>query len=103
MVYPSGYKFSIPCAEELDMLLRMFGWFVAHHMGNVVSDAENQGGVCPLEETVGDGNVRLGIACGFQKVRLVWDANALVDYRVDRGVVFSCQADFPAKSDSSVP
>ena len=47
-----GGDFPIPCAEELRMLLRVFGRFVAHDMGDVIPEAEKQGGVCPLEKTV---------------------------------------------------
>ena len=59
------------------MLFSMFGGFITHHMRDAVPEAEEQGGVCPLEEAVGDGDVRMGGASGFQKVRLVWDADTL--------------------------
>ena len=60
-----GGEFPIPCTEELSMLLRVFGWFITHYMGNMVPETEEQGGIGPLEETVGDGDIRLGLTCSF--------------------------------------
>ena len=70
MVYPTGGELAIPCAEELRMLLRVFGWFVAHDMGDVIPEAEKQGGVCPLEEAVGDSDIRPCLADCFQEIGL---------------------------------
>ena len=57
------------------MFLRVFGWFVAHHMRDVVPDTEEQGSVRPLEEAVGDGDVRPCFAGCFYKVWLERNAD----------------------------
>ncbi len=94
MVNPTRCEFPIPCAEYLSVFFRNFRWFVAHDMRDVVSEAEEQGGICPLEETIRDGDVRFCLASGFQEVRLIWDADVSVYDSIDRGIIDAGQADF---------
>ena len=63
-------------------------------MRDAVSEAEEQGGVRPLEETVRDGDIRLCLASGFQEIRLVWDADVSVHDSIDWSVIDATQADF---------
>ena len=74
---PSGGKATIPSSVELGIAFGMFGWFIAHYMWNVVPDSHPKRGVCPLEEAVGNANIRLTVFAGFYKTWLNWYADAL--------------------------
>ena len=89
MVYPTGGELAIPCSEELRMLLRVFGRFIAHDMRDVIPEAEEQGSVCPLEEAIGYGDIRPCFTSGFQEIGLEWDTDALPADAGDRGAFFA--------------
>ena len=84
------------------MLFRVFCRFVTHYMWDMVPETEEQGGVCPLEEAVGDSDIRPCLADCFQEIGLEWDADALPADAGDRGAFLAGKADFAGKADGAV-